>query len=171
MLNRNATKTKGLTLIEMIVAVAMAVIVVLGVAVVLVNSQRAYQVTYDKVNSDVVTDAFVARRLFDAVVRKSSTDGVELSGDRKSVEVHYYNDDSSTYLDRYARFFTSGLDLKIEYGTIDSDGTKQTTTVDTICTNVSNCLFMRQGNSIRMVLKFDDEQKKNVVVTSAYLNN
>jgi hypothetical protein len=171
MLKRNLITRDGFTLIEMIVATAMTVIVILGVAIVLVNSQRAYQVTYDKVYSDVMTDAFVARRLFDSIVRKSSTDGIALSSDRKSVEVHYYNNDSSTYLDRYARFYTSGLNLRVEYGLVNSSGTKQTLNTDTICTNVTSCVFMNQGNSVRMVLKFDDEQKENVVVTSAYLHN
>ena len=171
MRKRNLITRDGFTLIEMIVATAMTVIVILGVAVVLVNSQRAYQVTYDKVYSDVMTDAFVTRRLFDSIVRKSSTDGIALSSDRESVEVHYYSDDSSTYLDRYARFYTSGLDLRVEYGLINPSGSKQTLSIDTICTNVTSCVFMNQGNSVRMVLKFDDEQKENVVVTSAYLHN
>ena len=83
MRKRNLITRDGFTLIEMIVATAMTVIVILGVAIVLVNSQRAYQVTYDKVYSDVMTDAFVARRLFDSIVRKSSTDGIALSSDRK----------------------------------------------------------------------------------------
>jgi hypothetical protein len=167
---KSAKKT-GFTMIELIVATAMVVIIILGVAVILVNSQRAYQVTYDKVYADVMTDAFVARRLFDSIVRKSSTSGVSVGAGGEFVEVHYYSDSSATYLDRYARFYTSGLDLRVEYGTISGTGIQETLTVDTICTNVSSCVFRNQGNSVRMVLKFDDEQKENVVVTSAYLHN
>ena len=171
MRKRNLITRDGFTLIELTVATAMTVIVILGIAIVLVNSQRAYQVTYDKVYADVMTDAFVARRLFDSIVRKSSTSGVSVGAGGESVEVHYYNNDSSTYLDRYARFYTSGLDLRVEYGTISDTGIQETLTVDTICTNVSSCVFRNQGNSVRMMLEFDDEEKTNVVVTSAYLHN
>ena len=168
---RKHKTNSGFTLIEMIIAAAMASIVILAVGIVLVNSQRAYQVTYDKVNADVMTDAFAARRLFDSIIRKSSTEGITLNEDRSSVEVHYYDTDSSSYLDRYARFYTSGLDLNVEHGIINTNGTEQTTTVNTVCTNVTSCKFMNQGSSVSMVLKLNDEQKENVMVTCAYLNN
>ena len=169
-LGKSAKKT-GFTMIELIVAMAMVVIVTLGVAVVLVNSQRAYQVTYDKVYADVMTDAFVARRLFDSIVRKSSTSGVSVGTGGEFVEVRYYSDSSATYLDRYARFYTSGLDLRVEYGTISDSEVQETLTVDTVCTNVSSCVFRNQGSSVRMVLELDDEEKTNVLVTSAVMHN
>lgn len=80
MLKRNLITRDGFTLIEMIVATAMTVIVIFGIAIVLVNPSES----------------------------------------------------------------------------------KQTLNVDTICTNVSSCVFMNQGNSVRMVLKFDEEQKEKL---------
>lgn len=164
-------RKQGFTLAEIIVAVTMIIIVALAVAVVLVNSTRAYEVTYDKVYADVVTDAFFVRRLFDSVIRKGSTSGLVLGDDRESVEVRYYSDDSAEYLDQYARFFKSGTDLKIEHGEINEQGDKNTATIMTVCRNVSNCKFVQSGDSVRMVLTLDDTKKLNLVVTSAKLHN
>jgi hypothetical protein len=164
-------RKQGFTLVEIIVAVAMIIIVALGVAVVLVNSTRAYQVTYDKVYADVVTDAFFVRRLFDSVIRKSSTSGLVLGDDGESVEVRYYSDGSAGYLDRYARFFKSDTELIIENGALTEEGDKELSTNLTVCRNVTNCKFVRSGSNVRMVLRLDDTKKINLVVTSAKLNN
>ena len=164
-------RRQGFTLTELTVATVVTVIVILGVAVVMVNSQRAYQVTYEKVHADVMTDGFVARKLFDTIIRKSSTNGISLGDDGESIEVHYYSDDSASYLDRYVRFYTSGLNLIADQGIITLGGDTESLLTHTVCGNVINCVFARSGNSARMVLELDDEKKTNTVVTSAYMHN
>lgn len=161
----------GFTMIELIIAAVMTLIVTLCVGVVLVNSHRAYDVTYDKVYADVVTDGFVAKRLFDSVIRKSSGDDITFAQDGSWAEVEYYNSGGSSYLDRYAKFFTSGSELRVQYGTITSYGIKQTTRTDTICGNVASCIFKTSGNSAIMILNLNDQQKSNTVVSSAYMHN
>jgi len=171
MAQKMRSKQSGFTIVELIIAIAMTMIVILGIAVVLVGSQRAYQVTYDKVYADVVTDAFVARRLFESVIRKSSNSSVTLGDDGEYAETQYYNNDSSSYLDRYARFYTLDTDLKVEYGSINEQGQELTIDVDTVCGNVSLCVFNNNGSSIRMLLELDDGDKTNTVVTSAFTHN
>ena len=165
------TKCSGFTLIELIMASVIGLIVMLGLAVVFVSSHRAYDNTYDQVHADVITDGYYARQLFDTVIRKSSSSGITVDTNGEWVEVRYYNNGASTFLDRYARFFTSSTELRIEYGTVDSLSIKQTQQTDTICGNVFSCVFRSSGNSAVMILKLDSGNKTNTVVSSAYLHN
>ena len=102
------TNTKGLTLIEVMVAVLMLGVVILGIGMVLADSQRGWNDMYSRVYSDVVTGGHVARRTFDSTIRKAGKDYVSLAGDGSWVEVRYYQDDTSTDFDRYARFYVDG---------------------------------------------------------------
>lgn len=161
----------GFTTVELIVSVTVVMIAALSVGTVIAHSSKAYHVEYEKANADVVTDAYVSRRLFDSLIRKAANSDVVIAVDGSTAEVRYYNNDVSTYLDRYARLYTSNGNMEIEYGLINSSGNKQTTSFSTVCGNVSSCLFRRTGNSIRMILTLDDGDKNNVLVTSAYLHN
>ncbi len=165
------TRPAGFTLIELTVASLIAAIVMLGLAVVFVSSQRAYEVTYYKVNADVVTDGFYARSLFDTVVRKSATYSVTIGEGGQWAKMHYYQDDDSECLDRYARFYTADEELKVEYGTVDDAGVEETTDIHTVCENVSACVFETCGNSVVMALTLDDGNKSNTIVASAYAHN
>jgi len=165
------TNRTGFTLIELTVSAVIAVIVMLGLAVVFVSSHRAYEVIYNKVNADVITDGYYARSLFDAVVRKSAGESTTVDENGQWAELRYYQDDDSTYLDRYARFYTTDKELKVEYGTVDGTGTKETKDTTTVCANVFDCVFRCYGNSVVMVLTLDDGNKSNTIVSSAYLHN
>lgn len=168
---RIRTKRSGFTLIELIISSVVGLIVMLGLAVIFVGGIRAYEVTYDRVNADVITDGYYARRLFDAVVRKSSSGDVTVDEDGEWLEAIYYDSDESAYPDRYARFFTSGDELKVEYGTVDSLGIKQTQRTDTVCMNVSECAFKSSGNSAVIILELDSGDKANTIISSAYMHN
>ena len=63
---------RGFTLTELTIVILMAAFVTLSIGVALVDSQRGWSRMYNRVYSGVVTDAFVARKAFDATVRKSS---------------------------------------------------------------------------------------------------
>ncbi|MBN1796423.1 MAG: prepilin-type N-terminal cleavage/methylation domain-containing protein [Sedimentisphaerales bacterium] len=164
-------KSCGFTIVELIIAVVVTMIVALGMGIVWANSQRAYQVTYDKVYADVVTDSFVARRLFDSTVRKSSAGSIALGSSGEFAEFQYYNNDDSTYLDRYTRFYVSDTDLMAEYGSLNEAGEPTTLNTDTVCGNVDSCVFRNNGGSVRMILTLDDGDKSNVIVTSAFTHN
>lgn len=158
----------GVTVMELLVASVMGVIVLLGTAILLMDTQRGFQYTYDKVYGDVVTNGFVARRMFDSVVRKSSSKGITVDANGEGVEVKYYFDDASTYPDYYAYFYTAGTELKLEQGTVSDKGDKQIVQESTVCGNVSSSTFSRHGNSVQMVLSLNDNKRSNAVVTSAF---
>lgn len=165
---KRARASGGFTLVELVITAAIASIVALAIGVVIVDSQSSWNAMYDRVNSDVVTDGFVARKKFDVVMRKASGEKLVLGDAGSSIEVYYYEDASSTAVDRYARFYTSDGDLNFEYGQLDP---RVTLDVETVCSNVSACTFKQAGRSIQMILTLDNGTQSNTVVSSAVAQN
>jgi len=168
MLKNRTTNPKGLTLIELMIATVIMIIVILGVAIILVDSQRGWNAMYNRIYSDVVTDGHIARRTFDRVIRKASRDKIELDDAGLWVEVLYYQDDNSTVVDRYARFYAADGQLNIEYG---KRNPRETLNVQTVCENVSDCVFMARGKSVQMILRLDNGSEAATVVSSAVVHN
>ncbi len=168
MLKNRTTNPKGLTLIELMIATVIMVTAVLGIGVILVDSQRGWNVMYNRIYSDVVTDGHIARRTFDRVIRKASRDKIALDDAGLWVEVRYYQDANSTIVDRYARFYEADGQLNIEYGTLNP---QETLNVQTVCENVSDCVFMAQGTSVQMILSLDNGSEAATVVSSAVVHN
>jgi len=168
MINKRLTSSRGFTLIELLTAIAIMVIVILAIGVALVDGQRGWNYMYNRIHSDVVTDGYVARRKFDAVLRKASRDKFLLDPAGGWVEVYYYANDASTVVDRYARFYVSGGKLNVEYGQLNP---KATDSIETVCGNVSSCRFVQLGRSVQMILKLDNGTQKNTLITSAVTNN
>jgi len=161
----------GVTLIELAVVMAIAPIVVLSMGILLVDSQRGWNQMYNRLTCGVVNDAYVANKAFEAVVRKSSINRVSL-GDGE-VKLYYYNDPmSSTWLDRYARFYTAGTELLVDYGHLDSNwipgGRIQTIT---LAHNVKAANFYVVGVCVQMVLSFDNGSESLIVATTAMRHN
>lgn len=153
---------------ELVITAAITSIVALAIGVVIVDGQSSWNVMYDRVNSDVITDGYVARTKFDAVMRKASREKFLLGSSGGSVEVYYYADDSSTVPDRYARFYTTDGDLNLDCGQLNP---RTTLSVDTICGNVSACTFKQVGRSVQMILTLDNGTQTNMVVSSAVTQN
>ncbi len=153
---------------ELVITAAIMSIVAVAIGVVIVDGQSSWNVMYDRVNSDVITDGYVARAKFDAVMRKASRENIVLGDAGGSVEVYYYAGDSSTVPDRYARFYTADGDLNFECGQLDP---RTTLNVETICGNVSACTFKQVGRSVQMILTLDNGTQKNTVVSSAVTQN
>jgi len=168
MIKKRLTASRGVTLIELIIAIAIIVIVVLAIGMVLVDSQRGWNIQYDRLYSDVVTDGYVARRKFDAVMRSASGDKFLLDDAGSWVEVYYYADDTSTVVDRYARFYVADGNLNVEYGQLNP---KATLTIETVCGNVSGCTFEQVGRSIQMIVTLDNGTQTNTVISSAVTHN
>lgn len=168
MIHKKLISARGFTLIELITATAIMIFVILAIGMALVDGQRGWNQMYDRMYSDVVSDGYVARRKFDAVLRKASREKFLIDPAGSWVEVYYFATDASTVLDRYARFYTSGGKLNIEYGQLDP---KSTLSNKTVCENVSSCTFNQLGRSIQMVLKLDNGKQTNTVITSAITNN
>lgn len=162
------TAQGGFTVIELMIATVLGAIVIFGVSLMLADGQRGWQTMYARIQSEVVTDGYVARKAFDAIMRKASKKKV-LSDDTGSwIEVYYYADANSTSPDRYARFYVADGDLNLEYGKLNP---KETVTVQTICGNVSSCVFETTGCSAQMILSLDNGSQAAAVVSSAFLHN
>jgi prepilin-type N-terminal cleavage/methylation domain-containing protein len=159
---------RGFTLIELMISMVVMIIAAFTIGAVIVDGQNGWSNMYSRINSDVVTDGYVARKKFDAVMRNASSDKIFISADNSSVEVYYYASGLSTVVDRYVRFYESGGDLNLEYGQLDP---KVTLNVETVCRNVSSCTFHQVGRSAQMILMLDNGTQKNTVITSAVTNN
>jgi len=163
---------RGFTLIELIMAIVIAPIVVGAMGILLISSQRGWNRMYTQVHGDLVTDGYFARRVFDSVVRKSSTQDYHLSDGQ--LEVYYYsNPYSSATLDRYSRFYvTARNELRVDYGELDTDGNPATIShTTTLARNVDSVDFSTAGSSLQMTLRLDDGTDSVTVVTSSIRHN
>ena len=168
MINKRPKNIRGFTLVELMITTVIMLIVGLAIGVVIVDGQTGWNTMYDRLNSDVVTDGYVARRKFDAVVRSASRGQSLVASDGSWIEVYYYASPSSTVVDRYARFYTADGDLNFEYGQLEP---RSTLGVETVCGNVASCTFKQIGMSAQMTLKLDNGTQTNTVVSSAITHN
>lgn len=159
---------QGFTLVELMITMAIMVIVGLAVGVVIVEGQSGWSFMYDRINSDVVTDGYVARKKFDAVMRNASREKLLLDSAGSWIEVYYYATASSSVVDCYARFYVSDGDLNFEYGQLDP---RATLGVETVCENVTACTFKQAGQSTQMILTLDNGTQTNTIVSSAVTHN
>lgn len=158
----------GLTLVELTITMVISTIVVLTVGMLLVDGQKGWLQLYTRTNSDVVVEAIVVRKTFDRIIRKASREQFLLDPSGQWLEVYYYNDVSSLTPDRYALFYVSNDDLKVEYGTLDPKTEVET---QTLCTTVSNCTFQTESGAIQMILELDNGTNSLSVFSSAVMHN
>lgn len=158
----------GITMVELIIAIVISLIVVGTIGLVLVDSQRGWRTMWEKTNADVVSGGFAAGRRFDSALRKASSIAANVAEDGSSIEVYCYEDSGSTNLDRYQRMFKSGDDLMYEYGRLFP---RETIFMQTVCGNVTGCIFNHLHRGAQMTLTLDDGEQTNTVVTSAYMHN
>lgn len=171
MKRQTAKNKRGFTLTELMVVMAMAPVVILSMGIVLVDNQRGWNQMYNRMYNGVVADGYVARKTFDAVVRKSSISRERLGNDE--VVLYYYNDPvSSTWLDRYARFYTNGTDLLVDYGNSNAKGNLQgRTQTTTLAHNVEAINFSVAGTCVQMTLRLNNGRETLTVMTSALRHN
>lgn len=162
------TTRSGITLVEVIMASAVALVVFAGIAALLVDGQRGWNSMYARAYGDVVTDGYVATKFFDALMRKAEGDAFTISPGGDSVEVCYYATDESTTADRYALVSLSGTELNVEYGQLDP---RATLSAETVCSNVSSCVFKQVGRSIEMILTLDNGTQVNSAASVGYMHN
>ena len=158
----------GFTLIELMIAITASMIVMLGLGLVLSNSQKSWNQLYTRSFSDVVGESNVAGIKFKDIIRKASQYGFVVDSKGKGLEVYYYNTDDANDVDRYAHFYESDGDLNLEIGKLNP---RETLEVQTICENVTECLFTAAGRSAQMTLTLDNGSRKISTVTSAFLHN
>ncbi len=169
MSKKELTVQPGFTIVELMITVMLAAIVMFGVGAMVVDSQRGWHRMYNRIYSDVATDSYVARKTFDSVTRKASSETLLLDAAGNWLEVYYYADANSAVVDRYARFSYDGIDqLNIEYGIVEP---RETLTIRTVCENVSSCVFKAAGCSAQMILTLDNGSQTATVVSSAIMHN
>jgi hypothetical protein len=161
-------KTAGFTIVELMIALVVMVITASAIGAVIVDSQKSWGNLYSSINADVVADGYAAKNKFDSIVRKASSEKIDIDSGKQWVKVYYYLNDSSTSPDAYAKFCVENGDLMVKYYLCS---TGVTFDYQTICSNVSSCTFEQKGCSLQMILKLDDGTKTNTVITSAVLNN
>ena len=158
---------RGFTLIETMIGMLLAGIVTVGVGVVLVDGPRGWRVMYSRINSDVVTDGHVAMKMFEAMVRKADGESFLVDSYGDWIEFCYYESGDSVVVDRYVRFYETDGELNVEYGKLSP---KQTLSVQTVCRDVSDCVFSVAGRSAQMILTLDDGTQANTVVSSGVMH-
>ena len=168
-------KFAGLTLIELMVAMAIASIVVLGMGAVLADAQRGYNKMYDRINSEVVQDGYVAKAVFDKIVRKSSMKSYILRPLVPSVTLYYYSDANQVSLDRYATFEADidSNDLTLTEGVYDeSTGTiGEVLSTRDLAGTVADCWFSVPNVCVQMHLELDNGKESLMVTCSSIRHN
>lgn len=168
MIKKRKRNLRGFTLVELMITMVIMTVVGLAIGVVIVDGQTSWSHMYDHMNSDVVTEGFVARKKFDVVMRNASRERILLGDGGSWIEVYYYASHYSTVVDRYARFYVADGDLNLEYGQLDP---RATLGVETVCENVTSCTFRNVGQSTQMILTLDNGTQTNAVVSSAVTHN
>lgn len=178
------TNRKGFSLIELVVAVAAAMVLILGIGITLAHSQQAYTNMFKRAHSDVVEEAYEARRVFDRIVRKATTKRCDLM-DGSTICVYYYSDTWQppyTLLDpdRYAKFYVASGMFRVEHGNVSwgEDGTislgpptGQQTLAENVQTDTGKPIFSVQGRTVYMSMMLVKEKpngmKESMVLTSS----
>ena len=168
MIRRIPKAPRGFTLIELMITTVIMVIVGLAIGVVIVDGQTGWNTMYDRLNSDVITDGYAARKKFDAVMRRASRGQSLVAADGSWIEVYSYASPFSKVVDRYSRFYVSDGDLNLEYGQVEPRATLR---VETVCGNVIACTFQQVGTSTQMTLTLDNGTQTNTIVSSAVTHN
>jgi len=168
MVIKRITTQRGFTLIELMIAITASMIIMLGLGIVLANSQKSWNQLYTRSFSDVVGDSNVAGIKFKDIIRKASQNGFVVDSGGKGIEVYYYNNGDSIAVDRYAHFYELDGDLNLELGQLNPRATLE---VQTICENVSDCLFTAAGRSAQMMLTLDNGSQTISTLSCAFLHN
>ena len=157
-------------MIELMVAMSVSVIILLGIGVYMIDIQRGWAKMLARVHSDIVIDSIIARKAFDGTVRQAAR-FYALAPGGNGIEVNYYTDPANNTAllpDRYATFYISGNQLLVEHGVRDP---KTETRTDVLANNVTNWTFSGENSAVKMSITLDDGKQKMTTACSAVLHN
>jgi len=158
----------GLTLIELMVASAMATICMIAVGVVFSDSQKAWNETYTKANSAIMLDSHLASKAFEAAIRNASCEKYLLDNAGRWVKVYYFSSEIPEEPDRYAKLFVEGGEFRIEHGSLNPE---QYINDVNICGSVTAFSFSGSGRCIRMQMTLSNNDYDVNFISSAVPQN
>jgi prepilin-type N-terminal cleavage/methylation domain-containing protein len=166
-------KRRGFTLVELMVTMISAAVLMLAITNVLADNQKSFNQTYERVHGAVVQDAYVARRIFEQLARKSSVRKCLVGTSNEYAEVYYYSSNTAPNLDRYAKFYLSGTNLMVERGQINpaTFAHEGTATTQTIAKNVTSAYFSQTRPCLHMHILINDGKQSLPVTVTAMRHN
>ena len=161
-------RRRGMTFVELVIAIAITSIIILGTGIIVADSQAGWRKMYDKINGEAIRDAYMAKGRFDRIVRQADSGNILIDEDAGQWVEVYYPDQPGGTIDRYANFYINDNALNLEVGV---KSPRQQLSNITLCGNVQSCVFEQQNKSIQMILILNDGEQANKMVCSAYLHN
>lgn len=169
MLKDKITNIGAFTIIELVIVVGfISLVLFAGIGIVLCDTQRGWNRMYDRMYSDVITESYVARRVFDREVRKASCETYSLDPAGSWIEVYSYADSNSAVVDRYSYFYVDNGCLKLEYGKISP---REPIHTSPVCENVTSCVFKAIGRSAQMILTLGQDSQTVNITSSSVMQN
>ena len=166
---------RGVTLIEMMVAMLASSVMFLAITGVLAGNHRQWNQTYDRVYGPVVTDAYITRLTFARVVREASVAFCDsMEGMDSSMTLYLYASDPPV-LRRYATFSLSNGDLILEEGDLQPDTLPPTPSnrdsTQVLAHHVTRCDLWRTGPCIHLAMTIDDGRTELPIAMTAKRHN
>lgn len=173
---RNNRKTrlrrlrKGVTLVQLLVAMFISLIVISGITTLLVQATTAWADNFEDNNSDASVARFTAVTAFTTLARQASSEAsaVTISAQADDITIEYYSSSSLTSPDMYGRFYFQDGALMEERGTLSPSVSQS---LYPVCDNVQDCYFEKIGDCISMRLEVDDNGETVTIIAAAILNN
>lgn len=172
MISQRCKFRRAFTLVELMITILAAVIFIIGISRILAQGHKNYNQMYERVNSDIIRNAYEARRIFDRIVRKATKKSPSDLYSTEELSVYYYSDEVLKDLgvslpeipDKYATFYLAGDELRLETGDLEP-GTwnpdSSNAVTQTIAYNVHSVEFTVRGISVRMVLTLNNENDED----------
>jgi len=167
-------QASGFTLIEVIIVIALAALMTLGVGIFLADGQRGWNRLFSRVYGDEIVDGFAAHEVFDSICRKASTRKCIIGDDGETLEVYYWDSGSTAATpENYAQFYLDGDELYVQHGQLQS-GTWQpggsSKLPIKLAGGIESVKFDSQGTSIQMFLTYTDDDTMPIVCSTVRHN-
>jgi len=172
---------RGLTLVELTVAMLASSVMFLAIVGVLASNHKQWNQTYERVLGAIVTDAYVTRQTFDRIVRQASAyECYPLDLVSSTMTLYLYtniqNLGTDPPLNRYARFTLSGTELILEQGPYDDSsgpgtGEGSPDSSQVLARHVTSCSFWRTGPCIHLAMVLNDGMSNLPVAMTATRHN
>ncbi len=172
---RRSLKSGGFSLLEVLACTAILVVAALAISPAVLGAHRNWQNVKDSAMLDLIENARPARITFQHIARRAIQGDVTIPSNTREITLGYFNSLGSTYADRYAKLSYGNGCLSLSTGSFDSsdkDKRKENELSNMVaCRNVSNCVFTRRGNCVRMQLTLAENGRQVTMLTTAVMNN